>query len=136
VPEDSTSGFDALARRAREALAGAAPADGEPAERRSYAGEAADGLVHAEVDGRGRVLSLRIEPEVFKRPLADVAAAARVAINAALDSRPGRADLAPVIEELQAAGALARQELSAITQGIAQITAEVRAARGTTPREA
>jgi DNA-binding protein YbaB len=129
------TGLEDLVRRTREALAGQATVDPAELEQRVYAGSAADGLARAEVDARGRVRLLAIEPDLFRQPMADVAAAARAAINAALDSRPGRADLSPLVDALREAGEQARRELASATQAIAQITSEVRAARGTATRE-
>ena len=77
----------------------------------------------------GRVLSLVLEPELFKSPLEDVAAAARSAVNAALDARPGSADLAPLVDVVRTAQAQARRQLDDITTGMAQVAAHVRERR-------
>jgi hypothetical protein len=131
-PTQSVNGAaaDPLSRmvaQARAALDGRTPETApDPG---PYVGTAADGLVRAEVDADGTVRSVTLDPQMFKRPLVDVAAAARVAVNAALDARPGRVDLAPVIAQVRAAQEQARRDLSAITQGLADVERSVRAAR-------
>jgi DNA-binding protein YbaB len=126
--------IEALAAQARAALGGRLPVDNaqpEPAAREtaSYTGSAAGGLVTAEVGSDGRVRSLAIDPTMLQRPLADVAAAAQTAINAALDARPGRVDYAPLADELKTVQDTARTDLAAITQAMAEVAHHVRVAR-------
>jgi DNA-binding protein YbaB len=63
------------------------PADGALADRLTAAltsargtGEAADGLVHASVDGTGDLLDLVIEPKAMRLPSEDLAAAIKTAV--------------------------------------------------------
>ena len=122
------AGLGDLVERARAALAGASPDTAEGATG-PFPGSAADGLARAEVAQDGRVLALVLEPELFKAPLEDVAAAARAAINAALDARPGAADLTPLVDVVRTAQAQARRQLDDITNGMAQVAAHVRERR-------
>lgn len=124
----SPPGLDALVERARAALDGAGPDIAEAAAG-PFTGTAADGLARAEVGPDGRLLALVLEPELFRSPLDDVAAAARSAINAALDARPDSADLSPLVEVVRTAQAQARRQLDDITTGMAQVAAHVRERR-------
>lgn len=47
------------------------------------AADAADGLVHVEVDGTGDLLALDLDPRVMRLPAADLSAAIRAAFSAA-----------------------------------------------------
>jgi DNA-binding protein YbaB len=135
---NASGGLDALAAQARRALAevpsipderpGPGTADG--AEPTRFRGSAADGLVSAQVDADGLVLSLAIDPAMHKRPLADLADAARAAINQALEARPGAIDYSAAIAQVRALQDQARQEMTGIVQGIAEVGQRVRAARG------
>ncbi len=75
------------------------------------------------------MLSLVLEPTLFRLPLEDVAAAARRAVNAALDARPAAADLTPLVDVVRTAQAQARRQLDDITNGMAQVAAHVRERR-------
>ena len=103
----------------------------------SFSGSAADGLVVARVDGRGRVLGLDIDQSLARTPSEDIAAAARDAINVALAARPGALDLSPIVETLRQSQEQARAELSSIVAGINQAVIRVTEARrgggGSTP---
>lgn len=122
------SSLDALVMQARAALAGKLP-DSTQAAAGPYLGSAADGLITAEVSVEGHVRSLSIDPSVLRRPLADVTAEIRAAINGALAARPGKVDFAPVADALKAMREQARTELTAIVQAMAQVEQHVRAAR-------
>jgi DNA-binding protein YbaB len=122
------SSLDALVTQARAALAGKLP-DSTQATAGPYLGSAADGLITAEVSIEGRVRSLSIDPSVLRRPLADVTAEIRTAINGALAARPGKADFAPVADALRAVREQAGTELTAIVQAMAEVEQHVRAAR-------
>lgn len=126
------SPLDALAAQARAALAGHLPevsAD-DAGENGRYTGTAADGTISAEVGLDGRVRSLSIDPKSLRRPLNDVTADVRTAINAALAARPGKPDFAPLARELAAMQEEARRNMSAITTAIAEATQRIRSARG------
>ncbi len=126
-PRSQGDALSRLAAQARAALDGGAPE--ATRDEGPFTGTAADGLVVAEVGADGTVRSVAIDPQAFKRPLADVAAAARAAINAALDARPGHVDFAPVIAAVRSAQEEARHNLSAITQGMADAERSIRATR-------
>jgi hypothetical protein len=129
-PDAQPDGLNALVERARAALAddGAVSRAAEAAQG-PFAGAAADGLARAEVDLDGRVLALVLEPALFREPLEDVTAAARHAINAALDARPADAELSPLVDVVRTAQAQARRQLDEITNGMAQVAAHVREQR-------
>jgi hypothetical protein len=120
------SALDQLAAQARSALNGDLPSV-EPG---SFVGASPDGLIRAEAEFDGTLRTLTIDPSAFGAPLEDILAAARLAINQALNARPGQGDYSAVIGEVRAAQDQARQELGAVLQGIAQVTQDVRSARG------
>jgi hypothetical protein len=129
MTDPSPDALEAVAARVRAALAGQVPAEAQEAAG-PITGTAAGGLITAQLDPDGSLRALTLEAEVFDRPLVDVAAAARTAINAALDARPGRVDVAPIIAQVRAAQSEARRSLSTVTAAMADIESNVRAARG------
>jgi len=126
---------DALIAKARAAMnteprtPGVADDAGAPAAEVTI-GAAADGLVNAEVGPDGRVRSLSIDPAMFKRPLADVASAARAAINAALAARSADPDYTPVVDMIRDVQSQVRRDLGAVSSAMAEVAQQIRAARG------
>lgn len=132
MPEsDSPDRLAVLAARARAALAAApAPADEWP---ETFAGTAAEGRIRAEVDAGGSVRRLTIDPAMHAAGLAEVAAAARDAINAALDARPAAPDLAPLVEQVRLAQAYARRTLGEVSNRMAEVEANLPRGRAGVP---
>lgn len=108
---DPTESLNALVDRARAALAGMQPptADGP------LVGEAADGLVRAEVGADGRLRTLDVDPKMLRQPLEDLCAQIVGAVNAALDAGPDRISTGPLIDELKAVQEQSMQEMTKIS---------------------
>ncbi len=96
---DPAESLTALLERARAAMSGAAVvvADPGPTE-----GSAADGLITAEASAEGRLCRVSADPRLLRLPLEEICAQLVLAVNAALDAQPGRADAGPLLAELQA----------------------------------
>lgn len=98
MQDDPAQSLDTLLEQVRAALGGSVPEQPQG----PFAGEALDGRVRAEVGLDGRVRALHLDPKVLREPLDDLAAAVVVAVNAAVDARPARADSGPLLEQLRA----------------------------------
>ncbi|HEU5266432.1 MAG TPA: YbaB/EbfC family nucleoid-associated protein [Jatrophihabitans sp.] len=116
---DPAQSLNALIDRARAAMSqapqGAAPGP--------FVGEAADGLISAEADAAGHIRSLRIDPKLARQPLEDTSAQIVLAVNAALDARPGRVDTGPLVEELKAVQEQSVQEMAKISRAFSDALA-------------
>ena len=93
-------------------MAGATPRSAEA----PFVGEAADGMVYAEVDATGRLSTLRIDPKLAREPLEDISAYVQTAVNAALDAHPGRPDVGPLLDELKEVQERSVAEMARISQ--------------------
>ena len=116
---DPAQSLNALIDRARAAMSqppqGAAPGP--------FVGAAADGMITAEADAAGRVRSLEIDPKLLRQPLEDTCAQIVLAVNAALDARPGRVDTGPLVEELKAVQEQSVQEMAKISRAFSEALA-------------
>ncbi len=108
---DPSEALSALVERARAAIAGIVPpVPSEPA-----VGEAAEGLVRAEVGVDGRLRVLDVDARMLRQPFEDVCAAVVDAVNAALDARPPGAGTGPLLAELKAVQEQSVQEMTKIS---------------------
>jgi DNA-binding protein YbaB len=122
VQEDPAQALDTLVEQVRAALGGSVPEQPQG----PFAGEAADGRVRAEVDVDGRLRELHLDPKVLREPLDDVAAAVVVAVNAALDARPARANTGPLLEQLRSVQEESVVQMARITEAFTAALERVR----------
>ena len=120
---------DALAAAARATLA-ADPEQRAEVAQEPATGTAADGQVHAVAGPDGRLRELSIDPGLLRQPLADVAAAARSAVNEALGAASSEPDYAPVVELIRDVQSQVRRDLGRVTSALSEVTTHVRAANG------
>lgn len=122
---DPVSAMDDLLSRLGRALVGAASPEGEPT-----TGTSADGLVAATVGPDGHVRSIVAEPAVLRRPASELADAIMVAVNQAVDARPGESALSSPIAELkqlqQESAVRMRQMSELFTAAVKQLEASRR----------
>jgi hypothetical protein len=123
VQTDPARELDTLLHRVRAALDGAAP-EADPGE--PFQGEAAEGRIRAEVAADGHLHALHLDPTVLREPLTDIASAIVLAVNAALDARPARADARPLLAELQAVQEESVVQMQRISQAFAAALAQAR----------
>jgi len=120
VINDPGESLDHLLERTRQALT--ALQDGDAAG--PFVGEADDGRVRAEVTLDGRLRTLNIDPYIA-RSMSDVGPLVVEAVNAALDSRPGRSvDLSALVANLREVQEQSLVEMRRITQSFTGALAE------------
>jgi DNA-binding protein YbaB len=120
VEADPAQALAELVDRARAAMAGGTlePPAGP------FAGEAAEGQVRAEVGADGKLRSLHIEPILARRGLEEISGHVITAVNAALATRPARADTGPLLDELKAVQEQSVVEMAKISQAFSAALAQ------------